>query len=180
MTAKSFWNSTCPARAACSRSTSGTATKTGISRSTAPNTQFVAQLGYYRPDGGFEVLARSAEIRTPRDDLSPNTDATFVTIPFHLSFQELFELISGQVQPGEELAEALARLEKTDFEFPFQARIPRDLTARESEELLGYMDDEERRRMVGSFEITEMLRSATRTRSPPASGSPAPAAGSAA
>jgi hypothetical protein len=123
-----------------------------------PDTQFIAQLGYYRADGSFEVLARSAEIRTPRDDLSPNTEAAFVTIPFHLSFQELYELITNQVQPGEELADTLARLEKTDFELPFQARIPRDLTARESEELFGYLDDEERRRMGGSFEITEMLR----------------------
>jgi hypothetical protein len=123
-----------------------------------PDTQFIAQLGYYRRDGGFEVLARSAEVRTPRDDLSPNTDASFVTIPFHISFQALYELISAQIKPGEELADALARLERSDFEFPFQARIPRDLSAKESEELFGYMDDEERRRMGGSFEITEMLR----------------------
>ncbi len=123
-----------------------------------PDTQFVAQLGYYR-NGVFEVIARSSEVRTPRDDLSPNTDARFVTIPFHLSFQELYQIISGQVQPGEELAEALARLEKANFEFPFQARIPRDLTEEESTELFGYVGDEEqRRRMVGSFEITEMLR----------------------
>ena len=54
-----------------------------------PDTAFVAQLGYYRQDGGFEVLARSAEVRTPRDDVSPNTDAKFVTIPFHIAFHEL-------------------------------------------------------------------------------------------
>ena len=123
-----------------------------------PNTPFFAQLGYYRNDGGFEVLARSAEVTTPRDDLSPNTDARFVTIPFHLSFQELYELIKGQVQDGEELADTLARLESSDYELPFQARIPRDLSARETDELFGYLDDEERRRMGGSFEITEMLR----------------------
>jgi hypothetical protein len=123
-----------------------------------PDTQFIAQLGYYRADGSFEVLARSAEIRTPRDDLSPNTDASFVTIPFHLSFHELYELISSQAQPGEELAQTLARLEKSDYELPFQARIPRDLSAQESAELFGHIDDEERRRMGGSFEITEMLR----------------------
>jgi hypothetical protein len=123
-----------------------------------PNTPFVAQLGYYRPDGGFEVLARSAETRTPRDDLSPNTDATFVTIPFHLTFQALYDLIARQVLPGEELADTLARLEKSDFNFPFQARIPRDLSAKEMDELFGYLSDEERRRMGGSFEITEMLR----------------------
>ncbi len=123
-----------------------------------PDTTFVAQLGYYRHDGGFEVLARSAEVRTPRDDLSPNTEVSFVTIPFHLSFQELYELIAGQIKPGEELADALARLEKTDFEFPFQARIPRDLTSEETNELFSHLDDEERRRQGGSFEITEMLR----------------------
>jgi hypothetical protein len=123
-----------------------------------PNTPFVAQLGYYRNDGGFEVLARSAETRTPRDDLSPDTDATFVTIPFHLTFQELYDLIARQVKPGEELAETLARLEKSDYELPFQARIPRALSAKETDELFGYLSDEERRRMGGSFEITEMLR----------------------
>lgn len=124
-----------------------------------PDTTFVAQLGYYRPDGGFEVLARSAEVRTPRDTLSPHTDARFVTIPFHVSFRELYDMIAAQVRPGEELAETLARLQRTDFDLPFQARIPRDLTAKESDELLEYLGDEEiRRRMVGSFEITEILK----------------------
>ena len=123
-----------------------------------PNTSFFAQVGYYRQDGGFEVLARSSEVTTPRDDLSPNTEASFVTIPFHLSFQELYSLIKGEIKEGEELAVALARLEQTNFEFPFQARIPRDLSPNETDELFGYLDGEERRRMGGSFEITEMLR----------------------
>jgi hypothetical protein len=124
-----------------------------------PDTTFVAQLGYYRPDGGFEVLARSAEVRTPRDTLSHDTSARFVTVPFSISFRELFNMIAGQAQPGEELAETLARLQKTDFELPFQARVPRDLTEKESGELLNYLGDEEvRRRMVGSFEITEILK----------------------
>lgn len=124
-----------------------------------PETAFVAQLGYYRGDGSFEALARSAEVRTPRDTLSPHTDARFVTIPFHVSFRELFDMIAAQAQPGEELAETLARLQRSDYELPFQARVPRDLTAKESEELLGYLGDEEvRRRMVGSFEITEILK----------------------
>jgi len=124
-----------------------------------PDTGFVAQLGYYRSDGGFEVIARSAEVRTPRDTLSPNTDARFVTIPFHVAFRELFDLIAAQVQPGEELAETLARLQRHDFQLPFHARIPRDLTPKESEDLLEYLGDAEvRRRMVGSFEITEILR----------------------
>jgi uncharacterized protein len=124
-----------------------------------PDTTFVAQLGYYRADGSFEVLARSVEVRTPRDTLSPNTDARFVTIPFHVSFRDLYDMIVAQAQPGEELAETLARLQRSDYELPFQARVPRDLTQKESDELLEYLGDEEiRRRMVGSFEITEILK----------------------
>src|SRR5258708_3686940 len=124
-----------------------------------PAANFVAQLGYYRPDGGFEVLARSGEVRTPRDTLSGNTNARFVTIPFNVSFRELYDMIASLAQPGEELAETLARLQKSDHELPFQARVPRDLTAKESDELLEYLGDEEiRRRMVGSFEITEILK----------------------
>jgi hypothetical protein len=124
-----------------------------------PETTFVAQLGYYRADGTFEVLARSAEVRTPRDTLSPNTEARFVTIPFHVPFRELFDMIAAQSQPGEELVETLARLQRSDYELPFQARVPRDLTPKESEELLEYLGDEEiRRRKIGSFEITEILK----------------------
>jgi hypothetical protein len=124
-----------------------------------PDTSFVAQLGYYRPDGSFEILARSTEIRTPRDTLSPNTDARFVTIPFHVPFRELYEMIASLAQPGEELVDTLARLQRSDHPLPFQARVPRDLTPAESDELLEYLGDEEiRRRMVGSFEITEILR----------------------
>jgi hypothetical protein len=124
-----------------------------------PDTTFLAQLGYYRHDGGFEVIARSAEVRTPRDSLSPNTDARFVTIPFNVPFRELYDIIAAQAIPGEELAETLARLQKSNFDLPFQARVPRDLTPQESDELLEYLGDEEiRRRMVGSFEITEILK----------------------
>lgn len=126
-----------------------------------PDTNFVAQLGYYRPEGGFEVLARSAEIRTPRDTLSPNLDAQFVTIPFHLSFQEIYELVATQVRPDEELVDTLNRLQASDQPpaLPFQAPAPRPLTPQENTELIEYLGDAEvRRRLVGSFEITEMLR----------------------
>ncbi len=124
-----------------------------------PDTNFVAQLGFYRPDGSFEVLARSTEVRTPRDSLSPNTDARFVTIPFHVPFRELYDLIVSLMQTGEGIAETLARLQRNNYPLPFQARVPRDLTPEESDELIEYLGDEEvRRRMVGSFEITEILR----------------------
>jgi hypothetical protein len=124
-----------------------------------PDTMFVAQLGFYRPDGSFEVLARSAEVRTPRDTLSPNTNAKFITIPFHISFNELREAIAAQSLPGEEIGDTLARLQDTGATVPFQARVPHELSAKDNEEVFQIIDgDEVRRRMVGSFEITEILR----------------------
>ena len=68
-------------------------------------------------------------------------------------------MIAAQAKPEEQLADTLVRLQTSEAELPFQARVPRDLTPKESEELLEYLGDEEiRRRMVGSFEITEILR----------------------
>jgi hypothetical protein len=123
-----------------------------------PDTAFIAQIGYYKHDGGFEVLARSSEVRTPRDTLSPNTNAKFITIPFHLTFQELRESIAAQALPGEEIGDTLARLQADDS-VSFQVRVPKELTAKESDELIQEIEGAEvRRRMVGSFEITEILR----------------------
>ncbi len=123
-----------------------------------PDTAFVAQIGYYKHDGGFEVLARSAEVRTPRDTLSPNTSAKFITIPFHLTFEELRQSIMAQALPGEEIGDTLARLAGDDT-LTFQVRVPRDISAQESDELIQEIDGAEiHRRRVGSFEITEILR----------------------
>ena len=124
-----------------------------------PNTTFVAQLGYYRPDGGFEVLARSGEARTPRADLSPNTNVRFVTIPFHIAFQELYQIVSGEMAPGEKIVETMARLQERDFELPFQAQLPPSPAEAERLQLFDYLEDQEvRRTMIGSFEVTEILR----------------------
>ena len=124
-----------------------------------PDTTFFAQLGYYRGDGGFEVLARSPEVQTPRATLSPNLETKFVTIPFNVSFHQLYDLIVSYSQPGEEVAETLARLQMTNVELPFQAHVPRELTPTETDELFSYLGDEEDRRAnAGSFEITDILR----------------------
>jgi len=124
-----------------------------------PDTAFVAQLGYYTNEGAFVTLARSAEIRTPRDTLSPNTDAKFVTIPFTITFREILQMIAGMGLPGEELVDTLLRLQDSDTPLPFQKRRPHPAPQEKNGDLIDYVGDEEvRRRMVGSFEITEILR----------------------
>lgn len=121
-----------------------------------PNTQFYAEIGYYHADGRFEVMSRSGDALTPREDLSPNTDARFVTIPFEFSFRELLDMVRDQMLEGEELADALARLQEEGFAFPFGYGKGRPLTGGPES---AFEDDEIVRTIrVGSFDFTEVIR----------------------
>ena len=85
-----------------------------------PGESFYAEIGFYEGNGNFVCISKSSLIKSPPDTLSPYTDVSFVTIPFHISFHDLRELIKDHLLPGEELAEALARLQAEGFPFPFE------------------------------------------------------------
>jgi hypothetical protein len=85
----------------------------------SPGNAFYAQIGYYRHDGNFQVMAQSGIAYAPRDTMSPNTEARFVTLPFHISFQELWQILAGRQREGEELLEILARIQEEGGELPF-------------------------------------------------------------
>lgn len=124
-----------------------------------PDSAFYTEIGYYKWDGGFEVVTRSGLASTPRDTLSWKTHADFVTIPFNFTFQQLWELVRDLLLPGEDLAEALARLEAVGHTFPFQTFVGRFLSDDAHEALFDYMrNDLVRKIQVGSFEITEILK----------------------
>jgi hypothetical protein len=126
-----------------------------------PDTSFYARIGFYQADGSFVTIATSPIVQTPRDTLSGNTEAKFVTIPFVVPFKDLRELVSRQAQAkAEPLAEALYRLEKTStagLPFP-ESPAPRALTEDESHQLLSYLASEDAANRIGSFEISELLR----------------------
>jgi len=124
-----------------------------------PATTFQAELGYYRRDGSFHQLALSSEALTPRDDPSPNQEVEFVTIPFHYSFRQLLDLVRSQMQPGESLAKALARLQREGYPLPFPYALRRFVPSGVADRILDYLGGELVRRIrVGSLEMTETLR----------------------
>jgi hypothetical protein len=124
-----------------------------------PATPFQAELGYYRHDGSFNALSVSDEVSTPRDDPSPNCAVQFVTIPFHYSFRQLFDLVSGQLRPGESLARALSRLQNECYPLPFAYALRRVVPTGLADRILDYLGGElVLRTRVGSLEITETLR----------------------
>lgn len=83
------------------------------------NAHYHAEFGYYDPQGIFIEIARSRLVQTPPDCVSDHTEVRFVTIPFHLSFAQLFEMIRNYQKEGEELADVLHRLQAAGFNFPF-------------------------------------------------------------
>ena len=123
-------------------------------------TTYSAELGFWRHDGSFNVVSRSREATTPPDTLSADTSARFATIPVDVKFEELLAIVRQQLQGGEQLAEAMHRLQASGFQFPFRVDVklgpwtPEQAT--QLERMLG--GDVLQRTQVGSMELSEWLR----------------------
>ena len=123
-------------------------------------TSYHAELGFWRHDGTFNVVSRSREATTPADSVSPDTTARFATIPIDIPFHDLLGLIRGHILDGEKLADALHRLQREGFKFPFKVGVELGpWTAEQAKELQRLLGgDILKRTQVGSMEITEWIR----------------------
>ncbi|HEY5753915.1 MAG TPA: DUF4912 domain-containing protein [Chthoniobacterales bacterium] len=74
--------------------------------------EYFVELGYNDMTCQWSALGRSNEVFSPADAFSEGI-AEFATLPFHLSFQKIIDLIGEEIPPGETLAGALARLQKS-------------------------------------------------------------------
>lgn len=81
---------------------------------TRPGGTYYVELGCRGRDGSWQPLAFSGRVTMPPAGLSGETEAKFATLPFHLSFQRLLELIQNAMGRGENLTAALARLQRGD------------------------------------------------------------------
>ncbi|MDD2709739.1 MAG: DUF4912 domain-containing protein [Verrucomicrobiae bacterium] len=123
------------------------------------NADYCAELGYYDHSGKFIATTRSRTTHTPPDRPSSRTDARFVTIPFHISFGELFNLVKGHFRDGEELADVLHRLQAAGFRFPFDYHGAGALTSAQEQELSRMFDPDLLRRIfMGSQVLAEWLK----------------------
>lgn len=73
--------------------------------------EYTVEIGYYR-GSQWHAIARSITVRTPKDKVSESDDFNYATIPLHLSFQKLMENIQSTIQGGENLLQALGRLQR--------------------------------------------------------------------
>ena len=79
-----------------------------------PGGTYFVELGRYGRDGGWQVIATSTNVTMPPAGLAGESEPKFATLPFHLSFQRLLELIHETMGRDENLTAALARLQRAE------------------------------------------------------------------
>ena len=63
-------------------------------------------------DGAVRIIGEAGPTHTPPESISPQWDSQFATVPFHLGFNFLLEVIDTAKATGEPLTQALARLQQ--------------------------------------------------------------------
>ncbi len=79
-----------------------------------PGGTYYVELGKYGRDGRWQVVATSGHATLPPAGLADNAEPQFATLPFHLTFQRLMELIHEAMGHGADLSAALSRLQHGD------------------------------------------------------------------
>jgi hypothetical protein len=75
-----------------------------------PGGAYHVEVGYYQPADVWNSIATSNEVTMPRDSFADDGEVGLATIPFHLSFQRLLDLLGAS--KGDALAEIISRLQK--------------------------------------------------------------------
>ena len=71
---------------------------------------YSGEIGYYHPATNWNCLATSALVTTPPDASAADEDVDFATVPFHLSFQRIVDLLQVTQQENATLTAMLADL----------------------------------------------------------------------
>ena len=75
-------------------------------------TAYTVVFGYRDATDAWTRIGKAGPTRTPPESVSANWDTQFATVPFHLSFNFLLDVISAARAEGQPLTEALARLQQ--------------------------------------------------------------------
>ena len=86
-----------------------------------PNTLYYLEIGYYQPADVWNSVATSNEVAMPASHMSKNLDVDLVAIPFHLSFQDLVDLLGPA--NDRELAVVISQFQKRALSGERQRRM---------------------------------------------------------
>lgn len=86
-----------------------------------PHGPYRLDIGYYQPGDVWHSVAMSNEIVMPPDGITEAVDVDIVTIPFHLSFQQLVDLL--RPANDTELATVISQFQKSALSSEERARL---------------------------------------------------------
>lgn len=87
------------------------------------STDYYVAIGYHR-NGTWNEIARSATVPTPPEELSQDDRFDFATVPLHLSFQRLADNLHSVIKSGENLMQAVSRMQKAGDFSAFGGVVP--------------------------------------------------------
>jgi uncharacterized protein len=124
-----------------------------------PATTYRVEIGYTGAKGKWTSIARSGSATTPADALSGEESAEYATLPFHLTFQRLVDIVKAAMEQGETLVGALSRLQGEGRKLAFAPGKAPDWTHEQREILIAMLGSELVDRVgLGSAEIDQILR----------------------
>jgi hypothetical protein len=77
---------------------------------TKSNMGYYAEIGFFAPSGAWHAIVKSGIAFTPGDALAGGEEVEFATVPAHLTFERLLELVKEHMSEGESLISALSRI----------------------------------------------------------------------
>jgi hypothetical protein len=123
------------------------------------STSYYVELGCLGGDGEWISIARSDATTTPADSFSESAEADFATVPIHLTFQHLVEMVRGRMREGESLITALARLQGEGRRLLFQPGKTPEWSDEQRQVLAALFGQEVMDRIaMGSGSIDQLLR----------------------
>jgi len=120
---------------------------------------YYAELGCLGADGEWLTIVRSDDATTPQDKFSESAEADFATVPIHLTFQHLVEMVQSRMREGESLITALSRLQGEGRRLLFQPGKAPEWNEEQRQVLAALFGQEVMDRIaMGSAEIDQLLR----------------------
>ncbi len=125
----------------------------------APDTMYFGEIGFFARDGGWAAIVTSGVTKTPADALAEDVAADFATVPLHLSFERMLELVKHHMEGGETLLEAVARITGEGRKIAFQPGRAPAWTDEQRALLAALLGNSLLDRMgLGSDELDSLLR----------------------
>ena len=123
-----------------------------------PGTTYVADIGFFERDGTWHSIVRSGSATTPPDGEAREAGAEFATVPAHLSYERLLEMVRAQMADGESLIAALARI-AGEGRIEFRPGAAPTWTGEQKRLLAALLGEELTARLgLGSAEIDQLIR----------------------